>query len=660
MGDILAKVAYNKAKTISNNFSQGSENQSGFKISIIDDDGSTTFLTQLKPLLTARSMVCDLAVNIGYVDDGVTENKLSGAQLSTLQTEGYGILNHGWEHDAPATLTDAELATNYASEKTKFELLGFANYDYYVYPGVMTTGNLTLKNKLKKYYKCNICNTGAPYNNYALDLMELNRGALPLTAPNLDTATAYLNKCYREGLWAILFIHSSNIVDNQYIEDLLDIIVANGWTITPTKTVIDNYTNVIELGNKGGSHFFLDENGNASFSESNPKIIFDDTIRASIVNYRPNCVTEQIVAYNSIADMPVVETGTLETHRFGNYDTDRYAFQTFKTFNTNDQWFRRLDTDAVTWLPWIKYDMTIEKSTRQFEIFDDFIYQTLTAADTPWLIFEGDNGSAVLPAIANSERGVVKLTAGADANGLLVQNGSQIICAIPVQADSVGLMVEARLMINNIANCSLNFGLTDANTLEEPFEIFGGSCTFQATGDTVTDNSHGLENGDKVIFKTIVTTTGIVINTQYFVVNKDANTFQVSTTSGGSALTLTTDGSGTYDAIRSNASDAVCFVYDTGATTQEWFACAVDSDLDDTGMTTVGVAPTSGVYQVLRIEVSNSGNTVRFYIGGTLVKTLTNAGISASTNLYATVCINSTSISRYSYVDYILIQHNRS
>ena len=57
--------------------------------------------------------------------------------------------------------------------------------------------------------------------------------------------------------------------------------------------------------------------------------------------------------------------------------------------------------------------------------------------------------------------------------------------------------------------------------------------------------AHGLSDNDEVSFATIVTTTGIVINTIYFVVGATANAFQVAATLGGSALVLTTNGSGT-------------------------------------------------------------------------------------------------------------------
>lgn len=71
------------------------------------------------------------------------------------------------------------------------------------------------------------------------------------------------------------------------------------------------------------------------------------------------------------------------------------------------------------------------------------------------------------------------------------------------------------------------------------------SVTFTDAGDLVTLNNHGLSNGTKISFKAITSTTGISVNTTYYVISATTNTFQVSSSSGGSALPLTTNGSGT-------------------------------------------------------------------------------------------------------------------
>lgn len=75
------------------------------------------------------------------------------------------------------------------------------------------------------------------------------------------------------------------------------------------------------------------------------------------------------------------------------------------------------------------------------------------------------------------------------------------------------------------------------------------AVSFHDTGDTVTLNSHGLQNGTVVSFATVVTTTGISTSTNYYVIGATTNTFQVSSTFGGTALTLTNDGSGTMNAL---------------------------------------------------------------------------------------------------------------
>lgn len=74
----------------------------------------------------------------------------------------------------------------------------------------------------------------------------------------------------------------------------------------------------------------------------------------------------------------------------------------------------------------------------------------------------------------------------------------------------------------------------------------GGSCTFTDSGDMVTATGHGLIDGDIVSLKTITGTTGISLQTIYYVVNATTDTFQLSLTQGGSVIDLVTDGTGTY------------------------------------------------------------------------------------------------------------------
>lgn len=72
------------------------------------------------------------------------------------------------------------------------------------------------------------------------------------------------------------------------------------------------------------------------------------------------------------------------------------------------------------------------------------------------------------------------------------------------------------------------------------------SVTFTDAGYLVTLTAHGRVVGDAVSFTVITTTTGIAVNTTYFVATvPSADTFTLSATRGGSVLPLTTNGTGT-------------------------------------------------------------------------------------------------------------------
>lgn len=70
--------------------------------------------------------------------------------------------------------------------------------------------------------------------------------------------------------------------------------------------------------------------------------------------------------------------------------------------------------------------------------------------------------------------------------------------------------------------------------------------------DVLTSTAHGLIDGETVQFWTYSGTlpTGITSGTLYWVINSAANTFQIATSKGGSAVNITADGSGTLYATR--------------------------------------------------------------------------------------------------------------
>jgi len=94
------------------------------------------------------------------------------------------------------------------------------------------------------------------------------------------------------------------------------------------------------------------------------------------------------------------------------------------------------------------------------------------------------------------------------------------------------------------------------------------ACTMQNAGDTVTKSSHGLSNGQAVMFKGASLATPVLPDKLYYVVNKTTSTFQLSAVVGGAVIPLTSDGSGSYAVTTINSSaDGVL----TGLATDTWY-----------------------------------------------------------------------------------------
>jgi hypothetical protein len=197
-----------------------------------------------------------------------------------------------------------------------------------------------------------------------------------------------------------------------------------------------------------------------------------------------------------------------------------------------------------------------------------------------------------------------------------------------------------------------NFGLLDAKALKATGST---ACTFTDSGDLVTANSHGLSNGWMVSFLTIVTTTGIAISTRYYVVGATTNTFQVAATVGGSALTLTTDGTGTYSAVKEYdiylANDAAIAGDDTEIESEQVLGYSVNISADAiqeavkaalfslTAITSAlpvttpaGTANTSMLYGGTVTE--RSGATCGLYFTGTATRV--DSSTAVETNVYVT------------------------
>lgn len=82
------------------------------------------------------------------------------------------------------------------------------------------------------------------------------------------------------------------------------------------------------------------------------------------------------------------------------------------------------------------------------------------------------------------------------------------------------------------------------------------SADVDIINDLITINSHGFQDGWKVVFSSTDSLPApLSVDTKYFVVNSTTNTFQLSTTYGGSAIDLTSIGTGIHSLVRTMTFD---------------------------------------------------------------------------------------------------------
>jgi len=119
--------------------------------------------------------------------------------------------------------------------------------------------------------------------------------------------------------------------------------------------------------------------------------------------------------------------------------------------------------------------------------------------------------------------------------------------ALEEVTDSKAMQIKTKDgVIPDVAAAQLRFDITVQNDNK--------AFTAVAATDVITSNAHGLADGDIVTVSSSTTLpAGLSANTNYYVIEKATNTFQLSATSGGSAVNITDTGTGTHTWYRNEA-----------------------------------------------------------------------------------------------------------
>lgn len=329
-----------------NKFRQGGNSNLGkCKVLIIDDDGSSEFLTKIKPIYDKANIKCSVAINASTIG---TSGKMTWDDIKNLKANGFEILNHSFYNMPPANVDDVYLKDSYEKEKAIFLENGLDTYDYFVYPGSMPWSDINLKNRLKKFYKCCFAIADAPYNKIPFDNFAIHRRGFN---GGLTSNKHVIDKYVQMGGFLVLFGHAympTDTVENyQSIVDYL-ISLGNKIEFVTAKDMIEKYGNVIELGSNEnkGNNFFVSKNGQTNIRTME---VSTETLNYNrgIDTYEPYFVTvKEVYGDGSYTEIPFKNGCVLRTVRMGD---DRFSYQEASILNSSNIYIRYWNSSTNAW-----------------------------------------------------------------------------------------------------------------------------------------------------------------------------------------------------------------------------------------------------------------------------------------------------------------------
>ena len=325
------------------------QNYNGGIAVFTDDDGYSTVIDKWVNDICVEK---DIKISIGVISKYTyNADKLNATQLKELQTQGYDLLSHSYEHINLNNATVEQAKNDFVQDHNWWISNGFEVPKTLVYPWGLDRANEEMKTIVRKYYSYGL-HSSTNFNGIPLDNMWVQR--VDLARKTLDELKQEVTNAYYNNGLIVFYTHSqypegdgANYFPTQKIKDLIDYIkTVRKMPIMTFSEAIKLKGNVIQAGegSKYDRFFALSNDGRVSMPQ-NVNIVKDRSyhINTSIVNFPDK--TLSIVAVSQEDDTMLNKGGNLFIYR---YDTGN-SFEMFMPNGTVDVYKRNWTYGASNW-----------------------------------------------------------------------------------------------------------------------------------------------------------------------------------------------------------------------------------------------------------------------------------------------------------------------
>lgn len=339
----------NKAKIQIENFSNLNYHD-GCVFTIVDDDGERlNIFNKLKPLLDKKGKKCTFAMQTGAVN---MENKLTSSDIELLQSEGYELVAHGYQHRDLTAITYEEREFELKNAKEYAIKNNYKNIDAIVYPFGFedNLGNRVIKAHVSRYFKYGVNAYGIDQygndNNEVLDNYYIKR--LDFNNKTLEELKAIVDRNIIKKTLIVILIHSwMEDIDWVKFEALIDYVISKSIPIVPLSEAINIKGNTLQVG-EYGTGITIRNDGKIEKTGFNEVLLNGtaDMLTQPITYFKENSKTYFNIGngnHSPFGDFG----GIVEVVRIGSW-----GYMKYKIYFNNVEFVKQWDADNSIWKDW--------------------------------------------------------------------------------------------------------------------------------------------------------------------------------------------------------------------------------------------------------------------------------------------------------------------